>query len=135
MQRRAHLCNNPGETTPGNSMRGRPWAKGMSGNPAGRPSGSRNKISEMLLEDFAADWEQYGAEAIAECRRTDVATYVRLAASLIPKEFGVRVSTNPFSDLTDEQLAAVYASFGGIEAETHLLIGDQNLAPSLETVS
>lgn len=55
-------------------MRGRPWAKGTSGNPAGRPAGSRNKLSEMFLEDLAADWERNGADAIAECRRTDVAT-------------------------------------------------------------
>ena len=93
-------------------MRGRPWSKGQSGNPAGRPPGSRNKISEMFLQDLSADWEQHGAEAIAECRRTDVATYVKLAAALIPKEFGLVVSTasiNSIRDLTEEQLLAIIA--------------------------
>jgi len=118
------MCNNPAATTLDNSMRGRPFAKGTSGNPAGRPAGSRNKICEMFLEDLSADWERHGAEAIAECRRTDVATYVRLAASLIPKEFGVRVSTNPLSELTDEQLAALAATIEVTEADAPALIGD-----------
>jgi hypothetical protein len=30
--------------------RGRPWPKGVSGNPAGRPPGSRHKITLALLE-------------------------------------------------------------------------------------
>jgi len=30
--------------------RGRPWPKGVSGNPAGRPTGSRHKITLAVLE-------------------------------------------------------------------------------------
>jgi Family of unknown function (DUF5681) len=36
---------------------------GQSGNPAGRPLGSRNKLSEAFLADFYQVWQERGIEA------------------------------------------------------------------------
>lgn len=75
---------------------------GQSGNPAGRPKGSRNKFSEAFLSDFCADWEEHGVVAIRTMRAERPHEYVKVAASLLPKEFKIETT----SDLTDEQLDA-----------------------------
>jgi hypothetical protein len=59
---------------------------GQSGNPAGRPKGSRHRLSEALLRDLCADFEENGMAAIVRCRVEDPSTYVRLIASLLPKQ-------------------------------------------------
>jgi hypothetical protein len=46
-------------------QRGRPFAAGVSGNPDGRPKGSRNKLTETFLDTVAKDFAANGAEAIA----------------------------------------------------------------------
>jgi Family of unknown function (DUF5681) len=67
------------------------WKPGESGNPAGRPLGSRNKLSESVIQDIAADWAIGGAETIARVRMTDPATYFRVVASILPKDVLVNV--------------------------------------------
>lgn len=75
---------------------------GQSGNPKGRPKGSRNKLSEDFVAALQADFEEGGIEAIQSMRGTDPGGYVRVIASLLPKEFKIETT----SDLTDEQLDA-----------------------------
>lgn len=60
---------------------------GQSGNPAGRPKGARNRLSEKLLATLAADFEQHGAAAIIKMREEKPVDYVRTCASLVPKAF------------------------------------------------
>lgn len=69
------------------------------GNP-GRPKGSRNKLGEAFVEALHADFDAHGAQVIADVREKDPAAYVRVVASLLPKEFKIETT----SDLTDEQL-------------------------------
>ena len=40
------------------------WQKGESGNPAGRPKGARNQLSESVLEQLISHWEDNGRDAI-----------------------------------------------------------------------
>ena len=47
----------------------RPWRKGESGNPAGRPRGSRNKLAQDFVAALCADFEQHGTEVIAKVRK------------------------------------------------------------------
>lgn len=100
---------------------------GQSGNPAGRPKGSRSKFAETFVKDMLADWEEHGAEAIQKVRETDPASYLRVAATLIPKDFNINVVDDSVLDkmldnLNDEELnnlitglAAVGASKQGKE--------------------
>ena len=80
--------------SPANSNRAPPWQPGQSGNPAGRPRGSRNRLSESFLSDFHTVWEEEGLEAIRRCARNDPSTFVRIAASLLPHDINLNVGVN-----------------------------------------
>lgn len=94
------------------------WESGKSGNPKGRPKGSRSKFAECFLKDFLADWEMAGASAIQICRLEDPAAYLRVAASLIPKELTIKEGDSQLDalleQLNDEQLAEVIAALATI---------------------
>lgn len=81
---------------------GNRFKPGQSGNPEGRPKGSRNKLGEAFVTALHDDFSEHGADAIAKVRATDPSTYMRVVASLLPKEFKIETT----SDLTDEQLDA-----------------------------
>lgn len=80
----------------------KPFPKGVSGNPAGRPKGSRNKLGEAFIEALHADFAEHGVTAIQKTREDDPAAYVRVIAGILPKELKIETT----SDLTDEQLDA-----------------------------
>jgi hypothetical protein len=65
---------------------GRPFQPGQSGNPAGRPKGSRHRLSEAALAALCEDFEASGREAIERCRREDPGAYLRVVTSLLPKQ-------------------------------------------------
>lgn len=75
---------------------------GQSGNPNGRPRGSRNKLGEAFIEALHDDFNEHGVVAIESMRAADPGGYVRVIAGLLPKEFKIETT----SDLTDEQLDA-----------------------------
>src|SRR5271154_1001484 len=75
----------PAETTAG-MQRGRPFSPGQSGNPLGRPKGSRSKLTESFLNAMADDFAEHGPIAIALVRMREPATYLKLIGSLIQRE-------------------------------------------------
>ena len=56
------------------------WPQGTSGNPVGRPKGSRNKVSEAFLADFLEVWGSRGKAAIERVADEFPAVFVRVAA-------------------------------------------------------
>ena len=78
---------------------------GQSGNPNGRPKGSRNKFSEEFLDDFREVWAEEGSNAIKAMAKDRPGDFVRVAAMLVPKELLLGRS-NPLADLSDDELVA-----------------------------
>lgn len=58
---------------------------GQSGNPAGRPKGSRNKLSEAFIRELCNSFEENGPEAIETVRKNQPAQYLNVIGKLMPK--------------------------------------------------
>jgi len=82
------------------------WQPGVSGNPAGRLRGSRNKLSEAVICALLRDFSKHGEKAIAKVRRTQPAAYLKILALLVPREHKVE-HKNPLKEMTDEELEAM----------------------------
>lgn len=73
----------------------------------GRPKGSRNKLSDVLLSVIVDDFAEYGADAVARLRERDPATYLRLVASLVPRELILQreeQAVPDYAELTDAEV-------------------------------
>src|SRR5438445_902446 len=82
------------------------WKPGVSGNPAGRLRGSRNKLSEEVVCALLRDFRKHGEKAIAKVRRDQPGVYLKVLALLVPREHKVEHS-NPIKSLSDEELDAM----------------------------
>jgi hypothetical protein len=90
------------------------WKKGESGCSEGRGKGNRDKLSRAFMRALVVDFDENGVAAITKVRNTDPASYLRVIASVLPKELEV---TNVDKDLSDEQLADIIAALrSGISA-------------------
>lgn len=65
---------------------GVPFKPGQSGNPAGRPKGARAKLGEAFIDALLDDWNKNGIDAITKMRAEKAADYVKVIASILPKE-------------------------------------------------
>ena len=70
------------------------WQKGQSGNPAGRPKGARNLLSESVLKELISHWEENGRDAIDRTCKEQPAAYLRAVLSLVQKDFAMTVERN-----------------------------------------
>src|SRR4051794_36398427 len=59
---------------------------GQSGNPRGRPKGSRHRLSEKFLANLSDLWDEEGEAALRLCLVEDPAAFCRIVASLLPKQ-------------------------------------------------
>jgi hypothetical protein len=110
-----------GDDTPQKAGLKEPWRAGQSGNPTGRPKGARSKLSESFLDDLYESWERHGAAAIMRVIDEKPDAYLKVVASLLPKNLNLNV--NPYNDLTDEQIDQRIR-----ELDAQLRRGSQDLA-------
>jgi Family of unknown function (DUF5681) len=71
-----------------------PWLfkPGQSGNPAGRPKGSRNRHTENFLRAMSDDFERHGPEVIAKVRTEKLHIWLKIAADLLPRNVELDVN-------------------------------------------
>jgi len=101
---------------------------GQSGNPAGRPKGSRNRHSENFLNAFAQDFEQHGAAVSERVRKERPQDYLKVAASLLSKQMETETRrTRPLSELGDGELIELLA--GDIEMVVERVLISRGHAP------
>jgi Family of unknown function (DUF5681) len=79
-----------------------PWKPGESGNPAGRPKGSRNKLSEEFVAEIYADWCEHGAAALQTVKENRPEVYVKVVASLLPREVHAEITGPTHEDRVTE---------------------------------
>ena len=80
---------------------------GQSGNTAGKPRGSRNRIQRDVIEAFADHWAQYGKQAIEIVFKERPGDYLRFAANFLPKET-IMQDIKPESEMSDEEFLTAY---------------------------
>ena len=73
----------------------------------GRPSRGRDRLRNNFIVALADDFQAHGKEAIDRVRNEDPASYLRVIASLMPKEMDVKHQVSPLEHLSDEQLQQV----------------------------
>src|SRR5262245_66362762 len=77
---------------------GRPYKPGS----GGRVRGARNKLSVAFVDALKAAFDEKGEEAIRICISERPHEFLRIIASIVPRE--LEISDSRLKDLSDEQL-------------------------------
>src|SRR5215831_377596 len=86
---------------------GKPWPKGVSGNPSGlpgRPAGSRQTFSVGFLDDLAKTWRDKGRQTMEWTAENQPSTFFATCARLIGPEVKLTIEQG-YAGLTPAELA------------------------------
>jgi hypothetical protein len=67
------------------------WKPGQSGNPNGRPVGTRQAFSNGFLKDLAEVWQAHGKDTMLHTAKTQPTTFFAVCARLIPNDVKLTV--------------------------------------------
>ena len=81
---------------------------GVSGNPAGRPKGTKNKLATSFFDDCYAVWQENGRKALEQMLAEDPASFNRMIASTMPKELDID-STSSDGSMTPPAEIRIFA--------------------------
>ncbi|RYE71343.1 MAG: hypothetical protein EOO81_06160 [Oxalobacteraceae bacterium] len=107
----------------------KPFKPGQSGNPKGRPAGSRNKLGEDFIAALNEDFQAHGRAAIQKVRDEKPDQYLKVIASIVPKDLNVNV--NNFDGMSDDELRA---ELRGLAASLAAFVGDDQSGGDYEGI-
>ena len=90
-------------------LNGRLWKPGESGNPNGRPVGSRNQFSNSFMADLASVWAEHGRSAMEQTARTMPSVFFAPAARVLPKDVAITLEQTYPGGLTPDDIAVLRA--------------------------
>lgn len=81
------------------------WKPGQSGNPKGPPVGSRRKFAEEFLADMHEAWQIYGKKVLMKTAKDEPSVFLRVAATLMPRDIEITINLQRAERLSDDELA------------------------------
>jgi hypothetical protein len=90
------------------------FAKGNTYGRKGRPIGSKVKLSESFLAGIAADFAKYGKDVIQHVRQNEPSTYLRIVASIVPRETIAKLEVSGEVEIKhrEQRILAAYRLLG-----------------------
>ena len=82
----------------------------------GRPAGSRNKLQADFVKALAEDFDEYGIGVIRIVRAERPHEYLRIVASILPKE--LLFPDNVLEDMDDAELVDTLATIRRLKSDT-----------------
>ncbi len=95
------------DAAPTKHVNGRLWQPGQSGNPNGRPLGSRTAFSQGFLKDLAQVWQEHGRDTMVHTAKTQPATFFAVCARLIGPEVKITLEQSLPGNLSVEDWQAM----------------------------
>jgi hypothetical protein len=95
---------------------------------SGRPAGARNRLTSQLLNVLCKDFEENGEAVVKITRIERPVEYLKIVASLLPKEFAV--SDAKLGDLSDDEIAQLLAQVRELRASAGSPTADSALKES-----
>ena len=99
---------------------------GQSGNPAGRPKGSRNKLGEDFLADAHQLWVQHGSKALETMATSEPSKFCQMIAGLLPREMLIQDASINIREIRHVIVEAVKADDKAIEHDETPAIQDKS---------
>src|SRR6185437_11397963 len=99
-----------------------PWEKGKSGNPKGKAIGRRDSITNAFLKDLDEEWRENGRQALKDAREQQPALFVKVVASLLPRDVQISAADSFLEALKEinaarQQLRALGAPVGEVSEQ------------------
>ena len=68
----------------------------------GRVKGTRNRLGTVFLEKLLKEFDEFGEEAIRICRVERPHEFLKIVASILPKEF--EITDSRLKEISDDEL-------------------------------